>query len=347
VRVFGHFAVLLSLLSGLSGCDKVQALIAPPKAAPSAEPSAQPGKTADAVPASAGEKAAGEPDEYALPFAWESSAAEPLGRTRSFLKDMFATNADYMTLEAKQFAAFADKQSPRVTVLTCADSRVQTTAFDATPENDDFVVRNLGNQIELNPGSVEYGVEQLETPLLLILGHTGCGAVRSAMGTSSKLPATVQDEIKRIHAPTRDPRDNDRDAWVHAVNANVHDQVTAALARFGRRVHAGRLTIVGAVLDLRNDIGLGAGRLVVVDVNGNQDQKRIAAFIEAVTGRGTPEAHEPKEAKGEAGKNGRTPSTADLLHALAALPPADAPKKSAAAPVAAETAPVAAERAAD
>jgi hypothetical protein len=106
------------------------------------------------------------------------------------------------------------------------------------------------------------------------------------------------------------------------VIGNVHDQVSAALSRFSKRVHSGRLTVVGAVLDLRNDIGLGAGRIVVVDVNGNQDQKRIAAFIEAVTGKPAPEGTLAAKDKEDGPDDKHRESTQKLLHALAALPPA-------------------------
>jgi carbonic anhydrase len=318
-------ALVLGFAVALSGCEKVQGLISPAKAAASAAPG-EAHKEAEAPAASAKEAAGEKPDadeEFALPFAWENSATEPLGRTRSFLKDMLTTNGDYMSAAAKLFPTFADKQTPRATVLTCADSRVQTTAFDASPENDDFLVRNLGNVVANAAGTVEYGVEQLNTPLLFILGHTGCGAVKAAMGGADKLPKSVQAELKAVHPPKKDPKEpkrTDTEALTWAVIGNVHDQVADALGRFSKRVHSGRLTVVGGVLDLRNDIGLGAGRIVIVDVNGNQDQKRIAAFIEAVTGKPAPEATLARE--DGSGESKHADSREKLLHALAALPPA-------------------------
>ena len=314
---------ILALAAGLTGCDRVQGMIAAAKGAPSASGSPSAPKAPEAAPAEGKEAAAEQPreeEEFALPFAWETSASEPLGRTRSFLKDMLLTNGDYMVAAAKLFPTFADKQTPRATVLTCADSRVQTTAFDASPENDDFTVRNIGNQVENSAGSIEYGVEHLGTPLFLILGHTGCGAVKASMGGAEKLPKAVQEELRNLHPHKRDKKaKNDADALTWAVIENVHDQVSTALARFGKRVHAGRLTVVGAVLDLRNDMGLGAGRIILVDVNGNRDQKRIGAFIEAVTGKRAPE---PIDKDNEEADSKHSDSTQKLLHALAALPPA-------------------------
>jgi carbonic anhydrase len=308
---------ILGLLAALPGCEKVQSLISPAKAAESAV-AAQPKKPEEPGTTGTHEAEKSEPEEYALPFAWENSATEPLGRTRSYLKDVLVTNGDYMSAAAKILPTFADKQTPRATVLTCADSRVQTTAFDASPENDTFLVRNIGNQFANAEGSIEYGVDDLGTPVLVILGHTGCGAVKASMTGVEKYSKAVQGELRGIHPPKRDPRKGETEAWTLAVISNVHDQVAAALTRFSKRVHAGKLTIVGGVLDLRNDIGLGAGRIVVVDVNGNQDQKRIGAFIEAVTGKPAPETPAAKEE----GESKRSESTQKLLHALAALPPA-------------------------
>jgi carbonic anhydrase len=350
---------LALLLAGLPGCEKIQALMGKaPEAAGSADPHAKPpeGKEVAHDKADKAEKAdkekdrkgdahartdsvpeKAEPVEYALPFAWEASAAEPLGRTRTFLRDMFQTNTDYMQIGTKLFPTYAEKQTPRATVLTCADSRVHTSAFDGSPENDDFLVRNIGNQVETSAGSVEYGVTELNTPLLVILGHTGCGAVRAAMDGPSKLDPAIQAEVAHIHPPKRDAKKDakrpDKDLWVEAVVDNVHDQVDAALERFGKRVHSGRLTVVGAVLDFRNDIGLGAGRLVLVDVNGNRDPERIGAFIEAVTGRktGKKDLLSKEEDKREEARSGKE-SAEELAEALASLIPAGKKTVKASAP---------------
>jgi carbonic anhydrase len=353
-------AIALALaLSGLTGCEKIQGLMGKaPEAAASADahgkpPEAKSEKDKEGKDGKDGKEAKGkedthartdtvrekeEPEEFALPFAWEASSAEPLGRTRTFLRDTFSTNTDYMQLGKKLFESYADKETPRATVLTCADSRVHTTAFDASPENDDYIVRNIGNQIETSAGSIEYGVEQLNTPLLLILGHTGCTAVKAAMdGTAAKFGSEVEDELGHIHVPKKDPKEAkkdakrpERDVWAEAVVGNVQDQVDAALERFGKRVHSGKLTVVGAVLDFRNDIGLGSGRLILVDVNGNRDQERISAFIEAVTGRRQSKKDEPvlrdrgeKDTKDSKDKKetSKKESAAELADALAALIP--------------------------
>jgi len=239
-----------------------------------------------------------ESETFTVPFAWEAAKDEPLAMTRSFLRDAFADNSAYMDRGDKFFAAFADKQTPRATVITCADSRVHSQAWDQTPENDDFTVRDIGNQVENVEGSVEYGVEHLHTPLLLVIGHTGCGAVKAAMGDTSKLSEPIRKELEHLHVPAADPNKPPDAAWAEAVVANVNNQVAFSLKRFNHQVHEGALTVVGAVYDFRNDLGQGAGKLVVVNVNGNADQDRMESFVEAVNGRAASrEAKDVKESK--------------------------------------------------
>lgn len=69
-------------------------------------------------------------------------------------------------------------QKCRVTLLTCSDSRVVPEFIFDVNLGDLFDVETAGNVVdEVGLGSIEYGVEHLGTPLLLILGHTRCGAV--------------------------------------------------------------------------------------------------------------------------------------------------------------------------
>jgi carbonic anhydrase len=211
------------------------------------------------------------------------------------LGDVLTDNQAYMEHGDKFFAAFADKQTPRATVVTCADSRVQSNAWDVTPENDDFIVRNIGNLVENGEGSIEYGIEHLRTPLLLIIGHTGCGAVKAAMGDTSKLSAPIQKELEHIHLPKPTPGKTPESAWAEAVIANVNNQVETALKHFAKDVQGGQLTVVGAVYDFRNDLLQGAGKLSIVNVNGNSEAERMSAFVEAVGGK--KDDKEPKDGK--------------------------------------------------
>ena len=221
-------------------------------------------------------------DHYGLPFAWEKADDEPLGQTRIFLAEVLRDNDKYLQHGKAFFQELQMPQRPRATVITCADSRVQSEAWDATPENDDFTIRNIGNQVLTALGSVQYGVEHLNTPVLLILGHTGCGAVKAVLEQDHDLPKAIQKELEGIKLNRDAPNKKLDSVWADAVIENVHHQVRAALDKFGPRIVTGKLTVIGGVYDMKDDFGKGAGRISVVDVNGNAEPNRLRAFVAAV-----------------------------------------------------------------
>jgi len=113
-----------------------------------------------------------------------------MAEVRKFLKHVFDGNAKYASRTSdKYFLTHSEEQKPRATVVTCSDSRVQSESFHSDPTNDLFFIRNIGNQIESTQGSVAYGIYHLHTPILLIVGHSQCGAVKAGQGDySNELP---------------------------------------------------------------------------------------------------------------------------------------------------------------
>ena len=129
-------------------------------------------------------------------------------------------------------------------------------------------------------GSIQYGVEHLETPLLMFIGHTACGAVKAASSDYSALEMPVQLELDHMQLvkkekPTEDElKDN--------VVLNVHNQVAKAMIKFKERVESGRVKIIGAVYDFQNKFGQGYGKLVIINVNNNKEKKDIKNFANKV-----------------------------------------------------------------
>lgn len=167
------------------------------------------------------------------------------------------------------FSHFVDGQHPRATVVTCSDSRVHTHALDATPDGDLFMVRNIGNQLSSNEGSVEYGVHHLHTPVLLIVGHSACGAIKAASGDYSGESAPIRRELDTLQVPKGEP-------GMSSVKLNVNNQVKHAMGKFEEEVLTGKLTVVGAVYDFKNELAQGQGKLVITNVNGETDPAKIA-----------------------------------------------------------------------
>lgn len=204
--------------------------------------------------------------EYAAVLGDKQSSAGVKG----IVQEIRLANKNFMrTHGPAYFKHFLDGQHPRATVVTCSDSRVHTHALDATPDGDLFMIRNIGNQIATAEGSVEYGVHHLHTPLLLIMGHTACGAIKAAAGDYSKESPAIRNELDTIQIPKGDP-------GLSSIKQNVNNQVRRAMSKYEAEVLSGKLTVVGAVYDFHNEMQQGQAKLNVINVNGETDSVKIA-----------------------------------------------------------------------
>jgi len=90
-------------------------------------------------------------------------------------------------------------QHPFATIITCSDSRVAPEYIFDQGLGDIFVIRVAGNVIEPTIlGSIEYGVEHLHTPLLIILGHESCGAVKATLESEGEPEGNIGAILKKI-----------------------------------------------------------------------------------------------------------------------------------------------------
>ncbi|WP_255496679.1 carbonic anhydrase [Aquitalea sp. LB_tupeE] len=194
-------------------------------------------------------------------------------QVRAAVSTILHDNTDYMAHHnAGYFKTFADKQTPRATVVTCSDSRVQSEVMDKSAVNDLFMVRDIGNQLATAEGSVEYGVRHLHTPLLIFVGHAACGAIKAASTDYSKLEPAIRKELATINIPQGiDPTDG--------ALLNVNNQVESAILKFSGEVEGGHLAILGAFYDFRNDLRQGAGKLIITNLNGETDPGKIRELM--------------------------------------------------------------------
>jgi carbonic anhydrase len=201
---------------------------------------------------------------------------------RGIIKNLIQDNDAFVRSHSPEyFDPFEQSQHPRATVVTCADARIHTQALDKTPDGDLFMIRNIGNQIATAEGSVEYGVRHLHTPLLIIVGHVACGAIKAAAGNYSSESDAIKHELNSIQIPIKSD-ELTADDWLRGVIANVNNQVNYALIKFADEVKEKTLTVVGAVYDFQNLLGQGQGRLVIVNINGNVDTRHISAQLLAL-----------------------------------------------------------------
>jgi carbonic anhydrase len=101
-------------------------------------------------------------------------------RPEEVIAEVFKTNDAFVRGRGEDyFKSHLEVQRPEITLLTCSDSRVQPSILSEEMIDKVFVIRNIGNQLENSAGSVDYGIFHLQTPLLMVLGHVNCGAVRA------------------------------------------------------------------------------------------------------------------------------------------------------------------------
>lgn len=221
----------------------------------------------------------------AAPAALASAAGGGHGEgdpVRGMIHNLLQDNAAFAKgHNTKYFQPFKDGQHPRATLVTCSDSRVHLHALDKTPDNDIFVIRNIGNQLATAEGSVEYGVHHLHTPLLVFLGHSACGAIKAASGDYSAESSPIKRELDTI----RIPKNGDMKT---SILLNVNNQVSDALKKFPEEVKEGKLTVVGAIYDFRNDFGQGVGKLIIVNINGETSSEAIRERLKTGSIAGNP-----------------------------------------------------------
>ena len=145
--------------------------------------------------------------------------------------------------------ALAAGQSPYAIVLSCADSRVPPEIVFDQGLGRLFVVRLAGNIVEpFVLGSIEYGVEHLHVPLIVVLGHENCGAVKAALG-NDKPAGDLGRLIGEIHVGGHLPADAHA-ALAAAVENNVRHQAKLLTERsdiIRRHVERHELQIVVGV----------------------------------------------------------------------------------------------------
>lgn len=144
--------------------------------------------------------------------------------------------------------ALAQGQKPYAAILSCADSRVDPGWIFACGSGELFQVRNAGNTaFDDGIASLEYAVAVLGTPLVIVMGHSGCGAVKAAMATDPLTPM-LEGLVKPIRASLRSG-----DALNAAIQGNVRyaaDQLTSRSTVLKEAVAAGKLSIRSAYFDI-------------------------------------------------------------------------------------------------
>ncbi|MDK2872647.1 MAG: carbonic anhydrase [Desulfomicrobiaceae bacterium] len=149
-------------------------------------------------------------------------------------------------------------QKPFATVLACSDSRVPVEIVFDQGIGDIFTIKVAGNVADTDEiGSMEYGVDHLGTPVLVVLGHTHCGAV-TAVTTGAEvhgsIPQLVDNIIPALEATRHAHPELEGNALIDAViEANVWQTIEDIFKRspaIAKRAAQGKTAVVGAIYDI-------------------------------------------------------------------------------------------------
>lgn len=159
----------------------------------------------------------------------------------------------------KDFQALAAGQAPPTIVLGCADSRVAPEILFDQGVGELFVVRGAGNMVGSGPilkGSIEFAVEVLGARLIIVLGHTECGACASAIkfiDDKKALPGSIEGLVDYIRPSVRMVAGKPGDKLMNVTKANVLagvKRLSEAEPILAKYVKSGELKVVGAIYDL-------------------------------------------------------------------------------------------------
>ncbi|MFL5242990.1 MAG: carbonic anhydrase [Gemmataceae bacterium] len=131
---------------------------------------------------------------------------------------------------AKQRDKVAKEQHPFAIVLACADSRVAPELVFDQGLGDVFVVRVAGNVTDpAIIGSIEYAVAELKAPLVIVLGHESCGAVKAAL-SGEEFKGDLGKLIKLVHVEKNVPKDK-KEALQTGIKTNALHQADVLATR--------------------------------------------------------------------------------------------------------------------
>ena len=205
----------------------------------------------------------------ALPLStWAAEGARTTLTANQALERLKQGNANFLANRlppdppdhAKRRLDLARSQTPFAVLVSCSDSRVPPELLFGAGLGELFIVRNAGNTVDtVALGSIQYGVNVLGAPLVVVMGHERCGAVDAAVSVVQKnavYPGSIGQMIEPIIPAVlraRSAAAKDEDLLDQAVRENIRRTVMRLRESEPSLLEpqrAGRLRVVGARYDL-------------------------------------------------------------------------------------------------
>jgi len=195
---------------------------------------------------------------------WDATALPPDEALRRLLDG----NARFVANKGTAFTGFRSEfvsgQSPSAVIVGCSDSRVPAEIVFDVGLGDLFVIRVAGNIVASSQvGSVEFAVSQFGTRLVVVMGHTRCGAIDATLraidgaerepGHIASITERIMPAIRVAAAAETDPARRSHAAMIANVRASA-SQLAHGSTLIEELVRAGRVRIVGAVYAVESGV---------------------------------------------------------------------------------------------
>ena len=209
-----------------------------------------------------------------LVFAGHMSGDESLSKLLEGNKRFISGQLTTKDCSAEKRQELTKGQHPFAIVLSCSDSRVPAEIVFDQGLGDIFVVRVAGNVVDPTTlGSIEYGAEHLNAPLLMILGHEQCGAVAATLDAKGKPEGNIGAILKKIMPAVKTAKaaKKDKDETLQiAIQENVRNTYRDIMKNskiVPEMVHEGKLKVIGA------EYYLGTGKVEIIDLGTTSQGK--------------------------------------------------------------------------
>lgn len=194
-------------------------------------------------------------------------------------------NVTHPDQSAERRAETVSAQHPFAVIVGCSDSRVPPEIIFDQGIGDLFVVRTAGDVMDdASIGSIEYAVEHLNVPLVVVLGHDSCGAVNAAVG-GGEVPghiASLVEAIKPAVDEAKSQTKNKNQTLSLAIDnniGNIVNELNSSEPLLSAYVKEGKLKIIGARYHL------DSGRVDPVELSSAPSFKPPGKVIEKNSGR--------------------------------------------------------------
>ena len=182
-------------------------------------------------------------------------ADEALRRLKAGNERFAAGKATHEHQKAERRHEVAKAQKPFAVVVCCSDSREPPEIIYDEGLGDLFVVRTAGNVVDdIGMGSIEYAVEHCDTQLIVVLGHSHCGAVEAAV-SGGEAHGHIRAVVDAIKPAVEKVKNEPGNRVENAVRSNVREIVKRLKATgplLPDRIKTGKLKIVGTCYDLES-----------------------------------------------------------------------------------------------